>query len=40
MRRFDMHEEYISLIKDLSEHPKMFEQIKKCLLLLKVLMEK
>ena len=26
-----MNEEYISLIKDLAEHPKMFEQIKKML---------
>jgi len=31
MRRFDMNEEYISLVKDLAEHPKMFEQIKKML---------
>lgn len=30
-----MNEEYISLVKDLAEHPKMFEQIKKMLAMIK-----
>ncbi len=30
-----MNEEYISFVKDLSEHPKMFEQVKRMLAMVK-----